>query len=184
MPRKPLLHRDVAALELIVPFPATTAEIGPAAEWTRVERELGIRLPSDYKCLIDSYGSGSFGDFLYPLTPFAVSEYGNFLKRAKAILEAERSSGMWRDQGVPFSLYPDTSGLFPWAVTDNGNTLYWYTHGPADHWPVVVQEGRGFRFEVFQRTAAGFVRLWLTGQLSVGVFPAGPFERSFRPTSG
>jgi hypothetical protein len=181
MPRKQPVHRDLEALGLIVPPPAAPAETGSAAEWKRVERELQLSLPADYKGLIARYGSGGFGDFLYPLNPFVANKHGNLLQRAEVILAAERSSGMWRHHGVPFSLYPDKGGLFPWGVTDNGDTLYWYTHGPADWWPVVAWEGRGFRFEVYQRTASGFLRLWLSGQLAVGVFPGGPFEQVFRP---
>jgi hypothetical protein len=26
---------------------------------------------------------------------------------------------------VPYALYPERGGLFPWAYTDNGDTIYW-----------------------------------------------------------
>lgn len=178
MPRKPRLHPDVERLAALVPPPAVPTEVGSPAEWKRIETALGVKLPDDYKGLIECYGSGCFGEFLYPLSPFTTNRHGHLLHRGQAILAAERASGMARHQGVPFNLHPDAGGLLPWAVTDNGDTLFWYTH-PA-LWPVVVWSGRGFRFEVYQRPAVGFLAVWLAGQLAVGVFPAGPFPPMFQ----
>jgi hypothetical protein len=138
-------------------------------------------VPEDYKALIARYGSGTFGEFLSPLNPFTANPHGGLVRRGRALLDSERGSGMWPHQGVPFALYPDAGGLFPWAVTDNGDRLFWYTHRAFDRWPVVVWAGRSFRFEVYQRTAAGFLREWLSGRLAVGVFPAGPYAPVFIP---
>jgi len=180
MPRKSQLHPDIEHLVAVVPPPDAPLETGSAADWKRVEKELRLKLPDDYKGLIACYGSGCFGEFLHPLSPFTANRHGHLLQRGQAILAAERVSGMGRQQGGPFPLYPDEGGLLPWAVTDNGDTLFWYTHHAFAPWPVVVGSGRGFRFEVFQRSAAGFLGLWLAGQLAVGVFPAGPYPPAFR----
>jgi hypothetical protein len=176
---EPTLLPGLEALVRLIPPPLAPKDTG-SADWKRTEEELQLQLPADYQGLIARYGSGSFGDFLYPLNPFTSNKHGHLLQRAKIILAAERSSDMWRHQGVPFRLYPDADGLFPWGVTDNGNPLYWYTHGPAGGWPIVVLGSRGCRFEVYQRTVSAFLYLWLSGQLSVGVFPAGPFAPVFR----
>lgn len=38
---------------------------------------------------------------------------------------------------LPWPIYPEPGGLFPWAVTDNGGTLYWLTEGEPDGWPTL-----------------------------------------------
>jgi hypothetical protein len=172
------LHPDLERLVAVTPPPSAPIEVGSSADWKLVEADLGVKLPDDYRGLIDSYGSGCFGEFLYPLNPFTANRHGHLLHRGQTILAAERSSGMAPHQGLPFALYPVSGGLLPWAVTDNGDTLFWYTH-PVP-WPVVVWSGRGFRFEVYQRSAAGFLAVWLAGQIAVGVFPAGPFPPIFQ----
>ena len=181
MARKPRSHPDLERLYAVVRPPDSPTEPGAVADWKRVEAELGVKLPDDYKGLIGRYGSGCFGEFLYPLNPFSQNRAGHLLHRGRAILAAERASGMSREQGMPFPLHPDEGGLLPWAVTDNGDTLFWYTHPACASWPVVVRSGRGYRFEVYQRTSAGFLAVWLTGQLAVGVFPQGPYSPTFQP---
>jgi hypothetical protein len=41
----------------------------PELDWTSVEERLGLRLPLDYKRLIEAYGQGSFDGFLWVLQP-------------------------------------------------------------------------------------------------------------------
>ena len=71
----------------------------------------------------------------------------------------------------PFPVFPAAGGLFPWATTDNGDTLYWLTVGDPDTWQVVVWESRGPEHVVYPFGAAEFLQRWLSGTLECSVFP-------------
>jgi hypothetical protein len=76
----------IARLTALVPPPAEPVETGEAGRWGEVEAALGTALPSDYKALIGTYGSGRFGDFLYLFNPFAPSGDGNLADEKDAVL--------------------------------------------------------------------------------------------------
>jgi SUKH superfamily protein len=52
-----------------------TAPVDAHGDWTAVERELGVRLPDDYKWLVSTYGWGEFRDFLNLPTPFGTNRH-------------------------------------------------------------------------------------------------------------
>src|SRR5260370_16561952 len=55
----------LAQLVAVVPPPARV----PRIDWTEVENRLGFPLPDDYRALMETYGEGSFDDFLWLLHP-------------------------------------------------------------------------------------------------------------------
>jgi hypothetical protein len=75
---------------------------------------------------------------LWILNPFAANRYLNLVQQARRQLEAERMIRAERPSDMPFSLHPERGGLFPWAMTDNGDRLYWLTEGDPNHWPTVI----------------------------------------------
>jgi hypothetical protein len=166
-------------------------EISPPADhpveaegdWAVIEKQLGMRLPDDYRLIVESYGKGSFADFLNPIIPFP--DPANFLCRLKdSILRHERDLHAEYPDDFPFPVYPDAGGLFPWATTDNGDTLYWLTAGEPDCWQVVVWESRGPEHVIYPFGAAEFLQRWLSGTLECPVFPKRNqyFDPSFTPT--
>ena len=114
--------------------------------WSDVEQSLGLALPITYKMLVDLFGASSWGDFLYVLSPF--DESLNLQRRGKQILDADRQSRSTFPSHYPFGLYPEPNGLLPWAVTDNGDTLYFVTFGPPDDWSTLIRGPRAPEFEV------------------------------------
>jgi hypothetical protein len=60
-----------AQLRGLVPPPAQPVEAADIGAFAAVEERLGLRLPSDYKCLVCAYGTGSWKNFLWVLSPFA-----------------------------------------------------------------------------------------------------------------
>ena len=48
-----------------------------------------------------------------------------------------------------YVFFPEPSGMLPFAVTDNGDYLYWKTSGDPDSWDVVVAAAREPQYETF-----------------------------------
>jgi hypothetical protein len=161
-----------------VPPPADPVEAGRAEAMAAVEERLGLALPADYKSLIGAYGTGSWKDFLLVLNPFASNRYLNLFEQTQRQLDAERVIRAAWPSEVPFAIYPEPGGLLPWAMTDNGNRLYWLTQGHPDDWPTVIYESRGPRHDRHQVSCCEFLRRWVAGQLRVSVFPE-DFEYGF-----
>jgi hypothetical protein len=161
-----------------VPPPDNPFEAGSAEGFTAVEGRLGLALPTDYKSLIGAYGTGSWKGFLWVLNPFASNRYLNLFEQAQRQLEAERTIRADWPKDVPFALYPDPGGLLPWAMTDNGDRLYWLTEGRPDTWDTVVYESRGQKYDSHRMSCCEFLRRWMGGQLRVSVFPD-DFEYGF-----
>ena len=57
-------------------------------QWDQIEAELHVRLPDDYKQLIETYGCGSINEFLWFLSPFVENEWLNLNKRFKFLKDA------------------------------------------------------------------------------------------------
>jgi hypothetical protein len=153
-----------------VPPPAKPIEPGSFESFRVLEAQLNLVLPWDYKQLICAYGTGSWKCFLWVLSPFSANRHLNLLEQMKRQLDAERTIRAKWPEDVPFTLYPEPGG-FPWAMTDNGDRLYWLTEGTSDEWPTVVFESRGPQYERHSTSCCEFLLQWMTGRLRVSVFP-------------
>lgn len=151
--------------------PAKAIEAGNTEGFLAVEARLVLGLPGDYKRLICAYGSGSWKGFLWVLNPFSSNRYLNLFEQALQQLDAERVIRTNWPGDVPFALYPERGGLFPWGITDNGDRLYWLTEGDPDRWPTLVYESRGPRYDRHELGCCEFLRRWVAGKLRVSVFP-------------
>lgn len=158
--------------------PANAVEPGNPEAFTAVEARLGFALPADYKSLIHAYGTGSWMGFLWVLNPFAHSRFLNLFEQTQRQLDAERTiRANWPTQ-VPFPIYPEQGGLLPWAMTDNGDRLYWLTEGQPETWATIVCESRGPRYDYHRMSCCAFLRRWIAGELRISVFPD-DFEYGF-----
>ncbi len=144
----------------------------PELTWTDIERRLGLRLPLDYKRLVETYGQGSFDGFLWVLQPSESNQNLDLLGQRRARLDALRAL---RDSGeeVPFGVEETGGELVPWAISDNGDVCYWVLSASddPDEWVVTVNEARGPRWETFDLSASEFLVTVLSGSLRVGFFP-------------
>lgn len=135
--------------------------------WPAVEAELGLSLPGSYKVLVEGFGASSWRNFLHVLSPFD----GQGWRCAAATLAADRELRREFPQHYPLPLYPEPGGLLPWAVSDNGDTLYFVTAGPPDGWPTLLKGPRAPEFEVSFVPPAALVLAFATGRLRSLVLP-------------
>jgi hypothetical protein len=156
------------ALMQVLQPPVNPLETPEEGGWQPVETRLGMQLPEDYKEFIARYGTGAVDGFLWVLNPFSTNRHLNFFDEGKEKLEALREL---RHESIPYSLYPDTNGIIPWGVTDNGDVLYWLCNGPPSHWIIVVNECRGPRWREYKLSTSDFLMKLVTRELVVDVFP-------------
>ena len=135
---------------------------GTGSNWTDVEQRLSLAFPEEFKQLVQIFGIGPWANFLYVLSPFASGELllERGALRALGVLHEIRRSC---PEEVPYAIYPEPLGLFPWAITDNGDTLFWLTEGY--HWPTIVFPPREPIFEVHRLSSASLVIEFLNGTL-------------------
>ncbi|NUP08807.1 MAG: hypothetical protein HOW73_22395 [Polyangiaceae bacterium] len=151
---------DIQRLIDLVGYPEKPHGIG--TDWTGVERRLALSLPSDFKQLVAVFGTGPWGGFLHVLTPFAENEL--LLERAaNRALGALHTIRRAHPEQVPFALFPEELGLFPWGITDNGDTLFWLTEG--FHWSTVVFDARAAAWERHDLSSSALIRAFLLGVL-------------------
>jgi hypothetical protein len=75
-------------------------------DWDHAERDLGIHLPSDFKTLVSTIGTGNFGEFTL-LNPISTSPYTK-LSKDRALLFSKNLEPILPEIG--FRLYPDPGG--------------------------------------------------------------------------
>ena len=162
----------VDRLLALVPAPRGRVSSG---EWSRVAVELGVPLPRDFVELATAWGDGWLVD------PVSLAPPDRFLERSARRLTWEREA--WEATGAPVPrLWPILGGLFPWADTSNGDTLWWKTGGTSDTWTVASQEARAYDFAQTEWTPAEALLAFLEGRTTLfGAFNT-DLEPWFRPT--
>ncbi|MFG3491703.1 histone-like nucleoid-structuring protein Lsr2 [Streptomyces sp. NPDC047972] len=162
---------DLAALTALCPPPSV---VPAAPDWSRAERELGVRLPRDYKELAAAYGPGEFCAFLTLYRPGALSEWvdltGPVPARLRTQLDAVRAAGARHREGPPCA----TEDLLAMGVTGSGAYLFWMTRPREDpeRWPIAVSERLGAPWFTYRGSLTRLLVEVLGGTLRVPLFPA------------
>ncbi|WP_052768619.1 SMI1/KNR4 family protein [Streptomyces humi] len=160
----------IALEELLRLVPPPTDAPRAAVDWERVEDELGVRLPDDYKRLSERYGPGDFDGFmtiLHPHSQFWPTRLAGAAERAAELLEQMPESLRKR---VPY----DIDHLLAAGKTDNGDTIYWVTepdHAP-DEWTVTANGARNTKWSHFEGGMVEFLVAILSGTTRLDVFPS------------
>jgi hypothetical protein len=138
-------------LREMVPPPAEIFEVGDRDSFAKVEAELGLMLPEDYKQVVQTYGSGQWQGFWYILNPFTQNEFLNFVCQSKMLRpknwstldsERERRESTKGIYPYPNPIYPEPGGIIPWALTDNGGRFFWLTKTRPEDWPTIYYPDR------------------------------------------
>ncbi|MCX4986082.1 Lsr2 family protein [Streptomyces sp. NBC_00572] len=157
---------DLDALKALCPPPAVVL---PAPDWSRVEGELGMRLPRDYKKLVAAYGLGEFCGFLTLYQPGALSEWVDLTGPMPMWLRGQLDE-------IPTWSPPCTAAdLFAMGVTGNGDHLFWDTRpqGAPEEWTVAVAERLRAPWFTYSGTVTAFLVDVLGGTTRVPLFPLG-----------
>lgn len=144
-----------------MPPTQSPSKTGSKDEWKQVENVLGV-LPDEYKEFISIYGTGGIDNFIWILTPFVQDENFNLVERGKVIREAYLESKQNFPQDFKHDVYPTVGGLLPWAVTDNGDEIYWRTGNNLNEWSIVIYGSRSFEYVEYNKSVIEFLYEILT----------------------
>lgn len=156
--------------------PAENPSKIPDASWSEAESRFRKRLPADYRDLLEVFGPGTLNEFLHVAGPFSANPYLNVSDRLRLLHKAEKLKKLNFPKDPvslvhPFLLHPESPGLIPWGITDNGDDLFWHTLGEPDAWPVVIYNGRSGDYESHPMSMTTFLSSILSGRLQVSFFP-------------
>ncbi|MFJ3692316.1 histone-like nucleoid-structuring protein Lsr2 [[Kitasatospora] papulosa] len=156
-------------LTRLCPPPASPS---PAPNWNRVEEELGMRLPQDYKQLMATCGPGEFCQFLslhYPHAPREAADLtGPMPARLRQQIEEVRLSAR-----QPWPLPHPLESLFAMGVTGNGDYLFWVTNptDKPDTWTIAVNQALRAPWYTFTGNLTKFLLAVVSGTTQVPLFP-------------
>ncbi len=118
--------------DLVRLVPSPEARVDATGDWERVETDLGLELPSDFKMLIQRYGFGQFESFITPLNPFG--PHAMLIDEARRLQEEDQLFREQHPDTSPYAFYLEPGGLLPWAgTTGTGSAGFLkatHTHGP------------------------------------------------------
>ena len=122
--------------------PRAVAVIAHREDWPAIEAELGTRLPSDYKDIVDLFGAGSFDEYFELAVP--------------------GGPGAGRNPWKRYGPEPASGGLLPWGWSESELGLMWSTGATdPDEWTVVTQSDGGDE-QQFDCGAGEFILRMLT----------------------
>ena len=148
-------------------------------DWDVIERDLGVRLPADYKLLAECLPPGWFRRFArlgspertdgWPRGCFFLDEFG------EQVMESVRE---WRANGdpVPYPVYPERGGLLLWGHISPGGYAFWLTE-PAqepESWPVVIASQIGEVWRMFDGPVCDFLTEVAAARFDTTGFTTGP----------
>jgi hypothetical protein len=167
------MNRSLKRLIELEPPPKLPVAPGAPSDWSRVEAEIGIGLPQDFKDYVEAYGAGQWADFFGVMNPFykwkhpdAQQSWSQWMNmRMGSLAEFRREHPK---ETAPFQAYPAKDGLLAFGYDDNGGTLCWQTTGDPKSWAIVcLDEGFSKDFDRFDLPLTAFI----AGLLTEEIFP-------------
>jgi len=171
-------------LTKILQAPDVPVEQPASNDWAMLDFDFR-EFPLDFKQFLSLYGTGQIDNFLWILNPFSKNKYLNNISQLDLIREgfhiAEKDFG----EEVP-SLFPASGGLLPFAITDNGDTVFFKTEGLSSKWSILVTSPRDPEKDVFHFGFSAWLLQTLTKTIKNCCFPSDfPLEKPiFIPYSG
>jgi SMI1-KNR4 cell-wall len=176
---------SIQELVAVLAPPNAPIETGNPDNWPSIEEALGMSLPGDYKEYINIFGTGVIGYLIRVLNPFSSRPLFDLSFQVKEITSTRKwYKTKFGDEWCPYPLYPEPEGLLPWANTIDGDSLFWYTHGKPEAWPIVVAEVKSKDFEVFDLPTTSFLRQVVTGGLTSNILAEINSDRLFELPTG
>lgn len=155
---------------LLRDFPPPMNRWRGGIDWKVFEHGLGFPLPNDYKGIVEAYGPGQFGEFIYVHQPNAPNEFLDLASENDGYLESLRDL---QESGIPvhYKLEPPAE-LICCGREDNGDPIFWHRVDPdPETWTIVILEARGDGEYRHQGDLSDFLCRALAGEIRVSVFP-------------
>src|SRR5215475_9300487 len=92
------------------------------------------------------------------LTHFPTIRASILMNQVSMQLSALKELAQDFGEKCPYALFPETGGLLPVGITDNGDVIYWLTRGKPADWKIVVNQARSQRYEEFDCDLISFLR--------------------------
>lgn len=167
--------------DLIDLVPPPDAPVAASGDWNRVEDELGIRLPDDYKAIISTYGVGDFCNAICIASPFVrpISAF-KFWTDWVDFYNDLASYG----NDVPYELFPKTPGLLPCGNYCDSDNINWLTAPALEDWRLIYYSRSAGFIDIGETTLVDFVISVIEGNsiLPKRIIPSLPKEhRYFTP---
>jgi hypothetical protein len=155
--------------------PIYPVEAVDQTQWDIFELITGITLPNDYKNYLGVFGTGIIGGVILPYNPFCI----------RPLLQIHYTGRIWMQEALaiqalkwqfgphvfPYPVYPEPDGLLPWGQTENGDRLFWRTHGSPNNWHIVINEVRSSIFEAFDGSMTKWIHGLITGAIESTIIP-------------
>ena len=166
-------------LASVLPPPALPVN---KVDWVAVQEAIGTDLPSAYRRMVETYGSGCIDGFLWLLTPTTNNRHLRLEDQVQVqteallalrgdLVEALPTNVSPSPESVPYPIFPEPGGLLPWLITDNGDVVYWATRGAPDTWSVVTQSPRAGHWQEFALQSDEWLAQLLRRELVIRSFP-------------
>lgn len=149
--------------------PKSPREVPTDGDWARCQ-DLFQSPPPDYRRFLQVYGTGIIDGFLYILNPASANRYLNLVRHGEEVLAAFREMRSNFPTSFDMPLFPEADGYLPYGVTDNGDTLFWVTRGPAVAWATAVMGAREPEVFFFRAALWSFLQHSSAGSLNARYF--------------
>ncbi|GGT04598.1 SMI1/KNR4 family protein [Streptomyces chromofuscus] len=131
------------------------------APWVRLEQELGVCFPADFRQITDAYGPGVINTQVYLDHPgHPIRNLGEEIKESIEYWLEEDSA-----EFLPVSAGSRPGELLPIATAMTGESIFLRVpDGPAAPWVVGVQEMDSFEFVLHEMTFSDWLLAYLQGK--------------------
>ena len=162
----------IQEFQKVFPIPEKPVETGNPKSWATYEKQLAVKLPSDYKEFIENYGTGCISMFLWIFNPFSKNKNLDLIPQVKKISSQYQSQKEeMGEEACPYPVYPKSGGLIPFGITDNGDVFFWLSESKnPDQWPIVVNRVRSNDYETHEKKLTGFLAGIVQGKIKSKIF--------------
>jgi hypothetical protein len=151
-----------------------SATAGRAYDWEAIEAVLGVRLPSDYKLIAESFPEGWYRMFAQVWLPESEKQlHGDFALDIMDGVRELRAEDDSEEVDFPFTAYPEPGGLLLCGSLRVQGWIFWVTGaGDPDTWPLVLaDEEYGYEhWERFDGSLCQFLTEAATGRFDASRF--------------
>ena len=168
----------------LVPPPKEPVEAPTAKDWSRTEKYLGPKLPSDFKEFVGRYGSGTLAGLYSIFNPCASDKSVNLIERFNEGGANYDERHAESPERFPYGWFPEKPGLIPWGGDTNGNAYFWLVKAKAkpDSWTVVCDEA-GEELVEHPLTFSEFLLAMLENRIESSAITFEPEQLAFEPAT-